>query len=126
MSAPCVDPCFPVQSACRGQTQTHIPRDHFDNGLMSSMAKQSWVIPNTQRSATQLNHEGRQAVANPVPAMQAENTRAIPLNTSKPALRPFTPQRGGIKVGKVVWEDAQDLMGHGGQGQVWGVQMISV
>lgn len=65
----------------------------------------------------QLNHEGRQAVANRMPAMQAENTRATPLNTSKPALRPFTPQSGGVKVGKVVWEDAQDLMGHGGQGQ---------
>lgn len=94
MSASYVDLWFSMQPARRGQTQTHIPCDHFDNGLMSSMAKQSWVSPNTQKSATQLNHEGRQAVANSMPAMKPENTRAISFNTSKPGLRPFTPQSG--------------------------------
>lgn len=94
MSAPYVDPCFAMQSACRGQTQTHTPRDHFDNGLVSSAAKQSSVSPNTERNATQLNHEGRQVVANPMPVVQAEKTREILLNASKPALRPFTPQSG--------------------------------
>lgn len=92
MSTPYVDPCSPIQSACRDPTQamweeSHPKRPFWEEfHVLCSIAE--CVFPSTKENATQPSHEGRQAVANPTQAVQAENMRAICLNKSMPALRP--------------------------------------